>query len=913
MSLEDTGDYNLSLVNLSCPGTPISCGDLLSGSISTVADIDVYEFAGHEGDQVVIDVRRTSGSTLRPALALHGPDGELVTYADWHIRTEVSQSGTYKIRVYDGDSGSGDMSLEDTGDYEITFSSSGCKPDLTFKSLSVAPNPVMQLNQFQVNWTIENQGNADATPVGYLVDIRLSSDTIYDDTDTLICSTQINDTLSSGQEISGSCLGSSADYLAGTYYIVAKVDTTDVVDESSETNNTASLAFEITPPAQCALHVHPGPGGSTDPEGTVPGDCGEIVPLVATPDPHYDFVNWTGPVADSTSPITTVTVNEDTTVIANFAIDQHNLTTDSSEGGSVTTPGEETKPYDHGQIVPLVATPDPHYDFVNWTGPVADSTSPSTTVTVNEDTTVMANFAPDEHELTTTSSDGGSVTTPGEETRAYEHGEIVPLVATPDPNYDFVSWTGDVNGVADTSNPMTTITMNGQNVTITANFEKPVRPLSVVTYPAKDICQASATLVGYITSDGGDPNCEYCFRWWPEGESEPEPGDESRQTEWEAKQTHNGRATFEGDLPEDGKPRLEPGRTYNYRAIAGNAVGDDWGGVLQFTTLTPLYVDDDAPNDPGPYNISISDPNEDGSRAHPFDSIQEAIEAAHQRDHTVFVAEGVYYETINLMGKNIDVNGFDPDIPGITPYPVIDANDTGTVVSFDHGEDPNCVLSGFVLTRGYGHLAGAIACVDSSPTLRNCLIAGNRCLDPNFDDPNGGVVYCVDSNSIFENCTIADNYGGENGVGLCCVDCNVIMANSIVWGNLPEEVLVESGNDPIIVYSDIEGGWPEIGNMDEDPNFVQPGYWANPTGADLVATEPYDPDAIWIDGDYHLMSEAGRWDIVNLDWSVDEITSPFIDAGDPESNWYKEPLPHGDRINMGAYGGTHQASMSIEP
>jgi len=372
-SLEDTGDYNLSLVNLSCPGTPISCGDLLSGSISTVADIDVYEFAGHEGDQVVIDVRRTSGSTLRPALALHGPDGELVTYADWHIRTEVSQSGTYKIRVYDGDSGSGDMSLEDTGDYEITFSSSGCKPDLTFKSLSVAPNPVMQLNQFQVNWTIENQGNADATPVGYLVDIRLSSDTIYDDTDTLICSTQINDTLSSGQEISGSCLGSSADYLAGTYYIVAKVDTTDVVDESSETNNTASLAFEITPPAQCALHVHPGPGGSTDPEGTVPGDCGEIVPLVATPDPHYDFVNWTGPVADSTSPITTVTVNEDTTVIANFAIDQHNLTTDSSEGGSVTTPGEETKPYDHGQIVPLVATPDPHYDFVNWTGPVADS------------------------------------------------------------------------------------------------------------------------------------------------------------------------------------------------------------------------------------------------------------------------------------------------------------------------------------------------------------------------------------------------------------------------------------------------------------------------------------------------------------------------------------------------------------
>ena len=36
----------------------------------------------------------------------------------------------------------------------------------------------------------------------------------------------------------------------------------------------------------------------------------------------------------------------------------------------------------------------------------------------------------------------------------------------------------------------------------------------------------------------------------------------------------------------------------------------------------------------------------------------------------------------------------------------------------------------------------------------------------------------------------------------------------------------------------------------------------------------------------------------------------FIDAGDPNSPVGKEPEPNGGRINMGAYGGTSQASKS---
>ena len=53
---------------------------------------------------------------------------------------------------------------------------------------------------------------------------------------------------------------------------------------------------------------------------------------------------------------------------------------------------------------------------------------------------------------------------------------------------------------------------------------------------------------------------------------------------------------------------------------------------------------------------------------------------------------------------------------------------------------------------------------------------------------------------------------------------------------------------------DVQGGFPGEGNIAADPNFLTPGYWSNPA----------DPAATWIGGDYHLRKG-----------------SPCIDAGDP--------------------------------
>lgn len=333
-----------------------------------------------------------------------------------------------------------------------------------------------------------------------------------------------------------------------------------------------------------------------------------------------------------------------------------------------------------------------------------------------------------------------------------------------------------------------------------------------------------------------------------------------------------------------------------------------------------IYVDDDAPGDPGPGDLSVSDPEEEGTREHPYDSIQEGIEAAAE-GATVFVREGIYYETIDFMGKNINVTSFDPDADGTCAYPVIDGGHAGTVVTFDQGEDPSCQLSGFILTRGFGRpvpglatdpvsgAAGAIACLGASPSISNCVIVGNRCVDPATHDYPGGTIYCVNSESTFRNCTVADNYAGTGGAGVYLINSNVVIENCIVRANLPEEIVTETGDSPIVSHSDVRGAWPGWDNVDVDPAFAFPGYWADLNDPDTPVA-PDHASAMWLDGDYHLMSAGGRWDPIAGIWTKDEFTSPCVDAGDPVSPWQQEPNPNGERINLGAYGGTLQASMS---
>jgi len=156
---------------------------------------------------------------------------------------------------------------------------------------------------------------------------------------------------------------------------------------------------------------------------------------------------------------------------------EYTLTTISSTaGGSIIIPGEGGFAYDGGTVVDLVAEVEPGYRFGNWIGDVdtiVDPDSASTTITMNDDYSITANFEPlpsVEYSLTINSTEGGEVTTPGEGTFTCDAGKVVNLLAVADEHYEFTCWTGDVDYVDDIYAAETTITV-WDDYSITANLE----------------------------------------------------------------------------------------------------------------------------------------------------------------------------------------------------------------------------------------------------------------------------------------------------------------------------------------------------------------------------------------------------------------------------------------------------------
>jgi len=71
--------------------------------------------------------------------------------------------------------------------------------------------------------------------------------------------------------------------------------------------------------------------------------------------------------------------------------------------------------------------------------------------------------------LTTISTAGGSVATPGEGTFTYAEGKVVNLLAEPAEGYQFVNWTGNASTIANVNSAITAITAN-DSYSIRANF-----------------------------------------------------------------------------------------------------------------------------------------------------------------------------------------------------------------------------------------------------------------------------------------------------------------------------------------------------------------------------------------------------------------------------------------------------------
>ena len=129
-------------------------------------------------------------------------------------------------------------------------------------------------------------------------------------------------------------------------------------------------------------------------------DAGTVVSLNATPSAGYGFVEWTGNVstiADPNAASTTITMNGDHSIMANFheiPVTYYTLTLAVNGSGS-TSPSVGHHTYAAGTVVSITAAPAGGYRFVNWTGSVGTVAlviAATTTVTMNADYSVMANF-----------------------------------------------------------------------------------------------------------------------------------------------------------------------------------------------------------------------------------------------------------------------------------------------------------------------------------------------------------------------------------------------------------------------------------------------------------------------------------------------------------------------------------------
>ncbi len=299
----------------------------------------------------------------------------------------------------------------------------------------------------------------------------------------------INPTVGQYSYAAGAVVSIIASATSGYYFVnwTGNVGTIANVNAASTTitmhsNYSITANFAALPPGQYSLIISSGAGGSvtTPGEGTFVYGSGTVVNLVATPTATYEFVNWTGNVgtiANVNAASTTITMDGNHEITANFYVGPpipYNLTVSSSTGGLVTTPGEGIFGYGSGMVVNLVAVPASGYQFLNWTGNVGtivNVNAASTTITMNNNYSITANFGQiPEYELTISSTIGGSVATPGEGAFTYYAGTVVSLAAIPTSGYAFVNWTGNVGTIANVNAAYTTITTNG-NYSVIANFE----------------------------------------------------------------------------------------------------------------------------------------------------------------------------------------------------------------------------------------------------------------------------------------------------------------------------------------------------------------------------------------------------------------------------------------------------------
>lgn len=234
---------------------------------------------------------------------------------------------------------------------------------------------------------------------------------------------------------------------------------------------------------------------------------GTTVTLTANPAIGYTFTSFSGDVNSTTNP-STLLVNGNKTVTANFTASLCTLTVNTAGSGTGTvtlSPTASGNAYVCGTQVQVTATPDSGDSFSNFSGALTGTTNPQT-LTLNTSSTVTANFVTGTAcslatNVTTGASSGSITLSPA---GPYTCGTQVTVTAVPAQYYSLTGFSGAITG---TTNPQT-FTLNS-NSTVSAAFAQTNYPINTTVvgpgtvtaspsdtgngYPAGTVVQLTAT------------------------------------------------------------------------------------------------------------------------------------------------------------------------------------------------------------------------------------------------------------------------------------------------------------------------------------------------------------------------------------------------------------------------------------
>lgn len=197
---------------------------------------------------------------------------------------------------------------------------------------------------------------------------------------------------------------------------------------------------------------------SNPPEGGIASsskqeyESGETASIVAVPSEEYLFDRWSGS-SNSLSSSTSVIMDSDKSLVANFIKKQYTLTINVIGEGEVNKNiikqgVVDVSTHNSGTIIELNASPSNEWEFLEWQGDLTGADNPKQ-ITINEPKTVTAVFVKKKYPLTIEIVGDGSVSqTVIKQGLAtdYNSGSIIQLEAKGNTGWGFVEWQRDLSG-----------------------------------------------------------------------------------------------------------------------------------------------------------------------------------------------------------------------------------------------------------------------------------------------------------------------------------------------------------------------------------------------------------------------------------------------------------------------------------